>query len=217
MEYLNKLAWEKKSKKKYGVFEKIFVFLVKFQCKWKSNFSSPYIWRVATGPVILEAVSGQETKIFRKSLLQVYKNCLRLIFYDLHTSDTLYSPGGPVCSYFLSAPKKIWGRDWKKYYDIECARCMHILKLWDNCSLVSFKYPTLILEPQSTFQGVCGEGGLKNTKKINHFGGPGASKLKKKSGVKPKPNWAKNFFCCYQFFQQKKFAEIFKKPLKSYL
>ena len=43
----------------------------------------------------------------------------------------------------------------------------------------------------------------------------GAPQIKKKSGVKPNQKSRKIFFCCFQFFQQKKFTEILKKTLES--
>ena len=81
---------------------------------------------------------------------------------------------------------------------------------------VSYKYSVSILDHLNTIDGLHDEIGKKSpqifTSEFPPFGGP---QIMKKSCVKPNQKSRKNFFCCFQFFQQKKFTEILKKTLES--
>ena len=73
-----------------------------------------------------------------------------------------------------------------------------------------------MLDYWNTFGGLCDGCSKKRPPNFNLLNLPiGAPQIMKKSGVKPNQKSRKNFFCCFQFFQQKKFTEILKKTLES--
>ena len=98
-------------------------------------------------------------------------------------------------------PKK-WRCLGNKWQVIECAWCPHILKTFCISGIISYEYPTLILDPHNIIGGLCEKRGINDPPILPPWGVP---KMKIKSELEPNQKNKKFFF---HFFKKKIYRNV---------